>query len=67
MLQRGRGQGAKGQRQEIEKEGEGEGNKRERKGYLSWRGTKDCLWRERKQIWHIGKWWFIKVKGESPF
>ena len=34
------------------------------KGYLYQR-MKDCLWIERKQTWHIGKCWFIKVKGEN--
>ena len=29
------------------------------------RGTKDCLWIEKRQMWHIGKWQFIKVK-EKP-
>ena len=24
------------------------------------RGTKDCLWIERGQVWHMGKWWVIK-------
>ena len=32
--------------------------------YLFWR-TNDCLWMERSQIWPIGKWWFINVKGET--
>lgn len=30
------------------------------------RGTKGCLWREGRQMWHIGKWKFIKEKGETP-
>ena len=29
-------------------------------------GTKDCLWKERKQTWSIGKLQFIKVEGETP-
>ena len=28
-------------------------------------GTKDCLWIERRQMWPIGKWQFIKVKWET--
>lgn len=28
-------------------------------------GTKDCLWIERRQMWSIGKGWFIKVQGDS--
>jgi hypothetical protein len=34
-------------------------------GYLSWR-TKDCLWIGKRQVWPIGKWWFIKVQGGNP-
>lgn len=30
------------------------------------RGTKGCLWREGRQMRHIGKWKFIKEKGETP-
>lgn len=26
--------------------------------------TNDCLWIEERQIWHPGKWQFIKVKGK---
>jgi hypothetical protein len=33
--------------------------------YLSWR-TKDCLWMERRQMWSIGNWQFIKVQEETP-
>ena len=29
-------------------------------------GTKDCLWMERRQACPIGKWQFIKEKGETP-
>lgn len=29
-------------------------------------GTQDCLWIEKKQMWPIGKWQFIKKKGEPP-
>ena len=29
------------------------------------RRTKDCLWIERRQMWTIGKWQFIKVKWET--
>jgi hypothetical protein len=25
---------------------------------------KDGLWIERRQLWHIGKWWLINLKGE---
>lgn len=59
----------KRQRQEREGKREGEENKeeerkgeREGEGYLSWGGTKDFL----RRTWHIGKWQFIKVKGETP-
>ncbi|KRY96827.1 hypothetical protein T4B_1446 [Trichinella pseudospiralis] len=31
------------------------------KGYFIPEGTKDCLWIERRQMWPIGKWQFIKV------
>lgn len=29
------------------------------------RGTKDCLWIHRRKMWHIEKWKFIKVRGET--
>lgn len=35
------------------------------KGYLSQSGTKDHLWIERRQMRHIGKQQFIKIKGET--
>lgn len=53
--------GNKRQRQEIRGLGEGKGNERE--GRYLFQKTKDCLWVERRQTWHIGKWWFIRVKG----
>ena len=40
---------------------EGEGKEEKRKG-----PGKYCLWIERRQSWHIGKWWFTKVKKETP-
>lgn len=47
-------------RQEIVEEGEEEGKGGHGAGS---RGTKDCLWTERRQTWYTGKWQFIK--GES--
>lgn len=35
------------------------------KGMGGDRRTKDCLRIERRQMWLIGKWWFIKGKGET--
>lgn len=56
MLQRDRGQGIRDKdRRWMREKGE---------VYLFWR-TNDCLWMERSQIWPIGKWWFINVKGET--
>lgn len=26
--------------------------------------AKDCLWQEGRQMWHIGKWQAIQVKGK---
>lgn len=41
------------------------GKKRERgQGELSW-GTKNCLWIQRRQMWPIHKWWFIKLRGKT--
>jgi len=28
-------------------------------------GAKDCLWVERRQMWLIGKWQFLKGKEET--
>ena len=41
----------------------GKGTRERGKRFLSWR-SKDCLWIERRQMWPIGKWQFIKVKGD---
>jgi hypothetical protein len=35
------------------------------KGIKGEEGAKDSLWIERRQMWHIGKWQFIKVQGET--
>ena len=60
--------GTKRQRQEIKDKRQGEGNKGEgAKVYLSWSGTKDCLWIESRQVWHIGKWQFVKIQRETLF
>ena len=62
LSQRDRGQGI---RQEIKDEGEKEANKGEI--FVPGGGSpKDCLWIERRQTWPIGKWQFIKAKGETP-
>ena len=53
--------GNKRQSQEIEHKGKGEGTRERVKGYLFQR-TKDFLWIERRQAWHMGKWQFIKVQ-----
>lgn len=29
--------------------------------------TKDHLWIESRQMWQIGKWQFIKIKGKAPY
>jgi hypothetical protein len=54
--------------QEIESEGEEEGNNGEGSGvFVQERvGTRDCLWIERRQMLHIGKWQFIKVQEGNP-
>ena len=31
------------------------------------RGTKDCIWIERRQTWPTDKWQFVKVKGEIQY
>jgi hypothetical protein len=47
----------------MRKKGKG---KRERgQNCLSWSETKDSLWIERRQMWTIGKWRFIKAKGKD--
>jgi hypothetical protein len=33
----------------------GKGTREREVGYLSWKGAKDCLWIDRRQMWHIGK------------
>jgi hypothetical protein len=33
--------------------------------HICFGGTKGCLWIKRRQMWHIGKWQFIKGKGET--
>ena len=50
----GQSAGDKRQRQEIGNEGEGDGNKGEGGGVFVSEG--DCLWIERRQMQHIGKW-----------
>ena len=42
----------------------GKGTREREEEYLSWSGTKDCLWIERRQMWHMGERQFIKVQGE---
>ena len=44
----------------------GKGTREREEEYLSWSGTKDCLWIERRQMWPIGKWQFIKGKENRP-
>jgi hypothetical protein len=43
----------------------GKGTIEKGEGYLPWIGTRDCLWIERQEMGPIGKWQFIKVKGET--
>lgn len=56
--------GSKKQRQETQDKGEGKGTRKRGKGYLSWM-AKDWLWIEMRQSWPIGKWKFVKIKGET--
>lgn len=42
-----------------ERKGEGRGGRN-----ICPRGAKDCLWIGRRGTWPIGKWTFIKVKGD---
>jgi hypothetical protein len=49
----------------MKERGEKKGTREISKGHLSLTGTKDCLWIERRQMWSIGKWLFIKVKGKT--
>lgn len=59
--------GIKRQRQKAEDKREREGDKGEEREYLSW-GVDDndnLLWRERKQMWSMGKWQFIKGQEET--
>lgn len=59
------GQRVGDKRQRWEK---GKGTRRGRKGGVFLLGrsrTKDCLWGERRQMWHKGKWQFIKVQEEA--
>ena len=51
-------------RQETEDEGKGKGIREREEGHFSWR-TKDCLWIERRQMWHIVKWGITKVKRKT--
>lgn len=46
------------------REREENGQEKERRGIYPGR-TKDCLWVEERQMETIGKWKFIKVKGET--
>jgi hypothetical protein len=48
------------QRKERENKDEGVGDKESREGYLSQRGTNDCLWIKKRQTWPMGKWLFIR-------
>jgi hypothetical protein len=52
----------------MKEKGEG-GREKRRKGrckeYLSQSGAKACLWIERRQMWPVGKWQFIKEKGKT--
>jgi hypothetical protein len=57
--------GNKRQRLETEDKGQEKKKKEQVKGGrdVCPRGAKDCLWIERRWMWPIGKWHFIKVKG----
>ena len=43
------------------KKEKGEGNTEKGLGYLFENGTKNCLWTERRQMWHTEKWQFVKI------
>jgi len=61
LLQRYREQGTQRQRQ-MRKKGS---RTRERRRYLFQNGAQDFLWIKR-QMWHIGTWWLIKVNRGTP-
>lgn len=51
-------------RQEMEKlEKQKRRNEGERGRDICPEGAKDCLWIGRRQMWPIGKWWFMKEEG----
>lgn len=60
-LDEDRGQERREEKQGIGAKGSSEGDL---KRYLP-RGTKDCLWVERRDTWPIGKWQYINVKLSS--
>lgn len=59
------GQRAVNKRQKQEGEEENKRGKEEGERDISARGTKDCPWIERRQMWLICKWHFIKGKKET--
>lgn len=44
----------------------GKGTRKRGKRLFVLKEDNDCLSIERRQTWHIGKWWFKKVNGETP-
>ena len=63
LPQRDRGQGVR-DREEIGNEGEGEGNEEGVRMFVL-KGLRTASGQQ-GQTWPIGKWWFIKVQGETP-
>lgn len=51
----------KDRRQKKKKKEKGEGNTEKGLGYLFENGTKNCLWTERRQMWHTEKGQFVKI------
>ena len=62
---RSEGQGIKDKHGRKRTRDKRKGTKERRQGYLSWSENKGVLRIERRQMWHIGKWWLKKVKGQA--
>lgn len=65
MLQRDKRQGVinkdRGQRMREK----GKGAREREKGAFVLQGQRTASKIEKRQMWSMGKWWFMKVKGES--